>query len=181
MQQMIDEMLCCDIDEFLCHYAPFCPADNAVDSALKKLEDKKYLQGNQWQVFIGGTKPSDSKENEEKAFKWIEKIVEALTEHDSMAPRACNFKYSTCGSTYMAGEIAGPTFRIDRYFSPLSCTPLAGKVVVSQMAVAAEFKKKDDIYDVRIKILTIDVFWYEDSESAKIGERGQSHHEWWSA
>ena len=176
---MIDEMLCCDINEFLHHYAPFHPTSNSVDTALKKLEDKNFLQGNQWQMFINGKKPSETGESEEMAFKGIKDIVKALVEHDSMAPRHCNFKYSTCGYTNMAGEIAGPTFWIDVYFSPLSSTPLAGKVVVSQVAVAAEFKrKKCNIYNVYIQILTIDVFWYGDSESLETGERSQSHHEW---
>ena len=151
-------MLCCDINEFLHHYAPFHPTSNSVDTALKKLEDKNFLQGNQWQMFINRKKPSKTGESEEMAFKGIKDIVEALAEYDSMAPRTCNFKYSTCGYTNMAGEIAGPTFQIDGCFSPLSSTPLAGKVV-SQVVVVAEFKrKKCNIYDVHIQILTIDVF-----------------------
>ena len=172
-------MLCCDINEFLHHYAPFHPTSNSVDTALKKLEDKNFLQGNQWQMFINRKKPSETGESEEMAFKGIKDIVEALAEHDSMAPRTYNFKYSTCGYTNMAGEIAGPIFQIDGCFSPLSSTPLAGKVVVSQVVVAAEFKrKKCNIYDVHIQILTIDVFWYGDSELLETGECSQSYHEW---
>ena len=110
-------------------------------------------------MFINRKKPSETGESEEMAFKGIKDIVKALVEHDSMAPRHCNFKYSTCGYTNMAGEIAGPIFQIDGCFSPLSSTPLAGKVVVSQVVVAAEFKrKKCNIYNVHIQILTIDVF-----------------------
>jgi len=162
-QQMADEIVCCDIDEFLCHYAPFCPTDDSIDSALEKLEHEGLLHNYKCWNFSGNNIPSQVNEKETAVFKRLEDIVEALTEQpcsgtDSKAPRKCNFNCHNCGNTQMDGEIAGPTFRIDGYFSPLSCTPLAGKVVVSQVAVAAEFKKKDDIYDVRIQILTINVF-----------------------
>jgi len=133
-QQMIDEMPCCNIDEFLRHYAPFCPTNNSIYIALKKLEDKTLLQDNIWQAFIDKKKPSRTRESEETAFEGIENIVKALTGHYSMAHRTCNFKYSICDDTHMAGEIAGSTFRIDAYFSPLSSTPLPGNVVLSQVA-----------------------------------------------
>jgi len=61
----------------------------------------------------------------------------------------------------MVGENAGSTSRIDAYFSPASSPPLfkSEKVVVSQVAVAAEFKKeKKDFHDVCIQNLNIDIF-----------------------
>jgi len=58
----------------------------------------------------------------------------------------------------MVGEIAGSTFQIDVYFLPISSPP-AGKAVTSQVAVAAEFKKKrKDLYDVTAQMLNINVF-----------------------
>ena len=101
---------------------------------------------------------------------------------DSKAPRKCNFNYHDCGNAQMVGEIPGSTFRIDGYFSPEYSLFESTKVVVSQVAVTAEFKtNKDDSHRVRTQILTIDVFWYRDSESPTIGQRSQSDHEWRSA
>jgi len=161
-QQMADEMLCCDIDEFLCHYAPFCPTDDSIDSALKRLERKRLLRNNEWRDFRD--KWADKKETE--AFKKLEDIVKALMGQkcfgtDSNIPRKCNFNYHNCGDTQMVGEIPGSTFQIDGYFSPEYSPPLfeSTKVVISQVAVAAEFKKnKAETSCVRTQILTIDVF-----------------------
>jgi len=157
-QQMAD-MLCCDIDEFLCHYAPFCPTDDSIDSALERLEHKRILQGNLWRDFSDKKMLSKTGKHEKKAFEGIKSIVKTLTEHNTMAPRTCNFKYSNCGDTHMTGNIGGSTFRVDACFSPLSSTPLAGKVVASQVAVAAEFMRKGKgLHNVRTQILNIDLF-----------------------
>ena len=182
---MADEMLCCDIDQFLCHYAPFCPTNDSIDSALKQLKHKGLLLDNGWRDFRGNW--TNMKETE--AFKKLEDIVKALTGQkcfstDSKAPRKCNFNYHNCGYSHMVGEIPGSTFRIDGYFSPKYSRSLfeSTKVVVSQVAVAAEFKReKEDSPQVCTQILTIDVFWYGDSESPTIGQCSQSDHEWRSA
>ena len=150
---MADEMLCCNIDQFLCHYAPFCPTDSSINSALKKLEHKGLLCNNRWRDFHG----TWAKKKETEAFKKLEDIVQALMGQecfgtDSKAPRKCNFNYHDCGNAHMVGEIPGSTFQIDVYFSPEYSPPLfeSAKVVVSQVAVAAEFKKnKDDLSHVR--------------------------------
>ena len=159
---MADEMLCCDINEFLYHYAPFCLTDDSIDSALKRLERKRLLRNNEWRDFRD--KWADKKGTE--AFKKLEDIVKALMGQkcfgtDSNIPRKCNFNYHNCGDTQMVGEIPGSTFRIDGYFSPEYSPPLfeSTKVVISQVAVAAEFKKnKAETSCVRTQILTIDVF-----------------------
>jgi len=78
---MADEMLCCDIDQFLCHYAPFCPTDNSIDSALKKLEHKGLLLDNGWRDFRGNW----TDENETEAFKKLEDIVKALRDKNASA------------------------------------------------------------------------------------------------
>ena len=142
---MADEMLCCDIDQFLCHYAPFCPTKDSIDSALKQLKHKGLLLDNGWRNFRGNW--ANVKETE--AFKKLEDIVKALTGQkcfstDSKAPRKCNFNYHNCGYSHMVGEIPGSTFRIDGYFSPKYSRPLfeSTKVVVSQVAVAAEFQNR---------------------------------------
>jgi len=150
---MADEMLCCNIDQFLCHYAPFCPTDGSINSALKKLEHKGLLCNNRWQDFHG----TWAKKKETEAFKKLEDIVQALMGQecfgiDSKAPRKCNFNYHDCGNAHMVGEIPGSTFQIDGYFSPEYSPTLfeSRKVVISQVAVAAEFKrKKDDLSHVR--------------------------------
>ena len=162
---MADEMLDCGIDEFLCYYAPFCPTDDSIDSALGKLKHDKFITKDGWRGLSGEQIPSKSEESEARVFGKLKHIVEALTAQkcfgtDSKALRKCNFSYEDCGDTQMVGEIAGSTFRIDAYFSPTSSPPLytSEKVVVSQVAVAAEFKKKGkDFHDVRTQILNIDV------------------------
>jgi len=162
---MADEMLCCDIDEFLHHYAPFCPTDDSIDSALEKLKHSQILTENGWRDLCGREIPSQTSEKETKVFKRLAFIVEALTEQqcfgtDSKAPRECNFNYHDCGDTHLVGEIAGSTFRIDAYFLPASSPPPSkkAKVVVSQVAVAAELKKNEkDSYDVRTQIRNIDI------------------------
>jgi len=159
---MADEMLCCDIDQFLCHYAPFCPTNDSIDSALKQLKHKGLLLDNGWRDFCGNW--TNMKETE--AFRKLEDIVQALRGQkcfstDSKAPRKCNFNYHSCGYSHMVGEIPGSTFRIDGYFSPKYSRPLfeSTKVVISQVAVAAEFKReKEDSPQVCTQILTIDVF-----------------------
>ena len=153
---MADEMLCCDTDEYLCQYALFCPTDDSIDSALKNLER------NEWRDFCNNW----LEEKETEALRKLEDIVKALMGQkcfgtDSKAPRKCNFNYHDCGDTQMVGEIPGSTFRIDGYFSPKYSPPLfkSTKFVISQVAVAAEFKrKKDDFPHVCTQILTIDVF-----------------------
>ena len=165
-QQMADEMLCCDFDEFLHHYAPFCPTDDSIDSALRKLERGKFLTVKGWRGLSGNGIPSRSQQTEAQVFEKLKHIVKALAKQkyfnaNDTDPRKCNFDYDNCGDTQMVGEIAGSLFRIDAYFSPKSPPPLckSEKVVVSEVAVAAEFKKKEkDFYDVRIQILNLDVF-----------------------
>jgi len=157
---MADKMLCCNIDQFLCHYAPFCPTDGSINSALKKLEHKGLLCNNRWRDFCG----TWAKKKETEAFKKLEDIVKALMGQkcfgtDSKAPRKCNFNYHDCGNAHMVGEVPGSTFRIDGYFSPEYSLFESTKVVVSQVAVTAEFKtNKDNSHRVRTQILTIDVF-----------------------
>ena len=188
-QQMTGEMLCCDIDEFLCHYAPFCPTDNSINSALEKLKHEKLLQGYKWRKLGSGKISSKKGKRETKVFQRLKFIVEALTGQEcfgtgSKTSRKCNFNYHDRGDTQMVGENAGSTFWIDAYFSPASSPPLfeSEKVVVSQVAVAAEFKNKEkDFHHVCTQILNIDIFWYGDSELPEVGQYGQSHHEWWSA
>jgi len=196
---MADKMLCCDIDEFLRHYAPFCPVDDSIDSALEKLKHEQLLlselsldpdatairksssrpeleckieppldtlEALKWRDLSGEEIPSQTNAIETNVFKRLAPIVEALTEQecfgtDSKAGRECNFSYRDCGDTQMVGEIAGSTSRIDAYFSPASSPPPSkeAKVVVSQVAVAAKFKKKEkDFHDVGTQILNIDVF-----------------------
>jgi len=160
---MADEMLCCDIDQFLCHYAPFCPTDDSINSALKKLERKKLLRNNEWRDF----RDDWASEKETEAFGKLEDIVKALMGPkcfgtDSKAPRKCNFNYHNCGNTQMVGEIPGSTFRIDGYFSPKYFPPLfkSDKVMVSQVAVAAEFKRKwkdTPVVRTQTQVLTINV------------------------
>jgi len=142
---MADEMLCCDIDQLLCHYVPFCPTDDSIDSALKKLENKGLLQNNEWWDFCDNW----ANEKETEAFQKLEDIVKALMGQkcfstNSKAPRKCNFNYHNCGDTHVAGEIPGSTFRIDQYLSLKYSPPLfeSTKVVVSQVAVAAEFQNR---------------------------------------
>ena len=162
---MADEMLDCGIDEFLCHYAPFCPTDDSINSALRKLERGKVLTEKGWRDFSSNGIPSESKESEAQVFRKLKPIVKALAKQkyfnpNGTAPRKCNFHYEDCGDTQMVGEIAGSTFRIDAYFSPTSPPPLckSEKLVVSQVAVVAEFKKKEkDFHDVRTQILSIDI------------------------
>ena len=162
-QQMADEMLHCDIDEFLCHYAPFCPTSNSVNSALEKLTDERLLLDDKWRHLKGKNIPSKTPEIETKVFSKLKPIFQALTKQncigiDSEIPRKCSFNYHDCGDTQMVGEIVGSTFQIDAYFSPISSPP-TGKVVTSQVAVAAEFKKKrKDLYDVTAQMLNINVF-----------------------
>ena len=163
-QQMADEIVCCDIDEFLCHYAPFCPTDDSIDSALEKLEHEGLLHNYKCWNFSGNNIPSQVNEKETAVFKRLEDIVEALTEQpcsgtDSKAPRKCNFNCHNCGNTQMDGEIAGSTVWIDAYFSPTSSPSPSRKVVVSQVAVAAEFMRKGkNLHNVRTQILNIDLF-----------------------
>jgi len=168
-QQMAGEMLCCDIDEFLRHYAPFCPTDDSINSAFEKLKHEKLLQGSKRRKLSRGkisSKTNKKGKKETEVFKRLKFIVEALTGQEcfstgSKASRKCNFNYHDCGDTQMVGENAGSTSRIDAYFSPTSSPPLfkSEKVVVSQVAVAAEFKKeKKDFHDVCIQNLNIDIF-----------------------
>ena len=162
---MADEMLDCGIDEFLRHYAPFCPTDDSISNALGRLRHDKFLTKDEWRGLSGDEIPSKSKESEAHVFGKLKPIIGALTAQEcfdinSSALRKCNFNYEDCGDTQMIGEIAGSTFRIDAYFSPASSPPLymSEKVVVSQVAVAAEFKRRrKDFYGVRIQILNIDV------------------------
>jgi len=161
-QQMADEILCCDIDEFLYYYAPFCLTNDSIDSALKRLECKRLLCNNEWQDFCD--RWANKKETE--AFKKLEDIVKALMGQkcfstDNNIPRKCNFNYHDCGDTQMVGEIPGSTFQIDGYFLPEYSPPLfeSTKVVILQVAVAAEFKKnKAETSCVCTQILTINVF-----------------------
>ena len=161
---MADEMLDCGIDEFLHHYAPFCPTNDAIDRAVEKLERGKFLTTSGWRDLNGEGIPSRSKETEVQVFRKLRPIVKALAKQKyfnakGTAPRKCNFDYEDCGDTRMVGEIAGSTFRIDAYFLPASSPPPSkkAKVVVSQVAVAAEFKKNEkDSYDVRTQIRNID-------------------------
>jgi len=163
MQQMADEMLCCDIDEFLRHYAPFCPTEKSIDGALENLERNEILQGDGWRDFRNNDKPSNTGKAESEAFEKLKDIVQVLTKRkcfgtDSKASRKCNLSYHICGEQQMVGEIPGSTFRIDAYLSPTSPPPQLREVVVSQVAVAAEFKrKKNHFRDVRTQILNIDV------------------------
>ena len=158
-QQMVDEMLCCNIDEFLRHYAPFVPSKRSVSNALKNLEKGNLLQDGGWWNLSGNKIPSRTQEIETDVFSKLTPIVEALMKQqcsgtDSKTLRKCNFSYRDCGNTPMVGEIAGCTFRIDACFSPVSSDPLPGKVVASQVAVAAEFKKnREDVHDVSARIL----------------------------
>ena len=185
VQQIADEMLCCDINQFLYHYAPFVPSKRSVNNALQKLKHKGLLCNNKWRDFSGDNIPSQTGEIETKAFKKLEAIVKVLMGQkcsgtDSKGSRKCNLNYHNCGDTQMVGEISGSTFRIDAYFSSEYSPPLfkSEKVVVSQVAVAGEFKKnRKDFYDVCTQILNIDVFSYGDSESPKVGQCSQSHHE----
>ena len=114
-QQMADEMLCCDIDEFLCHYAPFCPTDNSINSALEKLKHEKLLQGYKWRKLGSGKISSKKGKRETKVFQRLKFIVEALTGQEcfgtgSKTSRKCNFNYHDRGDTQMVGENAGSTF-----------------------------------------------------------------------
>ena len=161
---MADEMLDCGIDEFLRHYAPFCPIDDSINNALGRLRHDKFLTKDEWRGLSGDEIPSKSEESEARVFGKLKPIVKALTAQKcsgtDRAPRKCNFNYEDCGDTQMVGEIAGSTFRIDAYFTPTSSPPLytSEKVEVSQVAVAAEFKRRRmDFYGVRIQILNIDV------------------------
>jgi len=168
-QQMAGEMLCCDIDEFMRHYAPFCPTDDSINSALEKLKHEKLLQGKKWRKLGSGkisSKTDKKGKKETKVFQRLKFVVEALMGQEcfgtgSKTSRKCNFNYHDHGDTQMVGENAGSTFRIDAYFSPASSPPLfkSEKVVVSQVAVAAEFKKKEeDFHHVCTQILNIDIF-----------------------
>jgi len=155
---MADEMLCCGIDEFLCHYAPFCPTDNSIDSALRKLKRGKFLTTDGWRDLNSDGVPSKSEKTEAQVFEKLKPVIKALAKQryfnaNGTAPRKCNFDYEDCGDTQMVGEIAGSTFRIDAYFLPTSppSSCKSEKVVVSQVAVAAAFKKKKDFHDVRLK------------------------------
>jgi len=162
-QQMANEMLCCDINQFLHHYAPFVPSKRSVDNALQKLEHEGLLYHDKWRDFSGNDIPS--KTGKIEAEKKLEDIVKALIGQkcsgtDPKGPRKCNLKYHNCGYTHMLGEIPGSTFRIDGYFSAEYSPPLfeSDKVVVSQVAVAAEFKREvKDTPIVRTQISTIDV------------------------
>ena len=149
-----DELLCCDIDQFLNHYAPFVPSEASVDSALTNLQLLKYLQNDGWQGLHGKNSPSKTKDIEAVVFRKLTSIVQALKNQechavDANTPRKCNFNYTDCGDTPMAREIAGCTFRIDAHFSPASSPSLSGDVVASQVAAAAGFKRKrKDFHDV---------------------------------
>ena len=146
---MADEMLCCDIDQFLHHYAPFVPSKRSVDDALQKMKHEGLLCDDKWWDFSGDDIPFKTGKIETEAFKKLEDIVEALmgqecsgTDHKGL--RKCNLKYHNCGDTHVVGEIPGSTFRINGYFSPKYSPTLSKstKVVVSQVAVAAEFQNR---------------------------------------
>jgi len=74
-QQMMREMLCCTIDEFLCHYAPFRPTDKSVDDALAYLKDKQLIQDGEWQDLHGQDIPSKTRDIETVDFKKFESVI----------------------------------------------------------------------------------------------------------
>jgi len=136
---MAEEMLCGDIDQFLCHYAPFCLTEDSIDSVLKKLNHKRILHNDKWWDFCG----TWAKKKETEAFRKLEAIVKTLMGQecfgtDSKAPCKCNFNYYNCGNTQMVGEIPGRTFQIDGYFLPEYSPPLfeSTKVMISQVSVS---------------------------------------------
>jgi len=57
-QQMVDEMLSCNIDQFLGYYAPFIPSKDSVDSALAGLKYTSLLQDDGWQGLHSKSIPS---------------------------------------------------------------------------------------------------------------------------
>ena len=162
-QQMVDEMLRCDIDQFLSHYAPFVPSECSVDMALKKLKGEKLSKDDRWQGLHGENLPSKTQDIDTVVSSKLTRIVEALENQecdgvDSNTSRERNFRYNDCGDMSMAGEIAGCTFLIDACFSPISSPLLSGPVMASQVAVAAEYRRKmEDFYDVSTRILNIAV------------------------
>jgi len=161
---MADELLCCGIDQFLDYYAPFIPSEDSVDSALANLKDVGLLQDGGWQDLHGKNIPSKTQDIETAVFNKLTPIIQKLRTQNSAGAVGgtqctCNFNYTDCGDTQMAGEIAGSTFQIDAYFSPASSSPLSRNVLASQVAVAVEFKRKrKDVHDVNTRILNIDVF-----------------------
>ena len=108
-------------------------------------------------------KTSKTQDIDTVVFSKLTRIVEVLENQecdgvDSNTSRKRNFRYNDCGDTSMAGEIAGCTFLIDACFSPISSPSSSGPVMASQVAVAAEFKRKrEDFYDVSTRIQNVAV------------------------
>jgi len=130
-QQMVDEMLCCTVDDFMHYYAPFHPTDKSVDDALAYSNDQQLLQDGEWWDLHGQNIPSKTRETETAVFKKLEPIVHALRNQKNVRTnsdpsdkhRECIFDYHDCGNTPIYGEITGCTFRVEPVFC-LGCLGL---------------------------------------------------------
>ncbi len=146
---MVNEILECPIDNFLKHYAPFDPPQEYVDIAYKALKDKSLLTevGNETILSDYTTPPGDIGPPEPVVFKELEGIMDILgAEH--LAGRKRIFSYKDCPYAEAASEIDGTNFKVD---ARITKTPKAKRVILSDAAAVAEYKKgnkPDDVKDV---------------------------------
>ncbi len=148
---MVNEILECPIDDFLKHYAPFCPPKESVDTAHDALKKKSLLKcrkkSKTWALADYMTAPKDIGPSEPVVFKKLEEIMDVL-EAENLAGRTCLFHYKDCPYAEVASEIDGTNFKVD---ARITKNPEAKKFILSDAAVVAEYKKDnkpDDVADV---------------------------------
>ena len=115
-QQMVDEALSCNFDDFLCYYALFHPDKESVDDVFANLNG--LLQDGEWWDLRSQDIPSKYRENVTAVFEKLEPIIHVLRDQKNVCPdsnfsdKHCKhiFDYCDCGNTPISGELAGCPF-----------------------------------------------------------------------
>ncbi len=148
---MVHEILECPIDEFLEHYAPFYPPEEFVTGAFDTMKAtpllKRVKKTKTWTLADYATTPKDIGLSEPVVFKKLEEIMDVL-KVENLAGRKCHFHYKDCPYAEVASEIDGTNFKVD---ARITKNPEAEKLILSDAAVVAEYKKDnkpDDVADV---------------------------------
>jgi hypothetical protein len=142
---MVNEILECPVDAFLEHYAPFKPSPGFVTTAYNDLKNKFLLEkiGNSDNSVLANF--TSFAETESIIFKRLDEIMRVLEKVEDGTGRRRSFSYKDCPSTNMASEIDGTNFRVD---ACITSKPKDSRVVLSDVAAIAEFKKAGDSADV---------------------------------
>ncbi|KAF9439383.1 hypothetical protein P691DRAFT_787029, partial [Macrolepiota fuliginosa MF-IS2] len=164
--EMDREMLVCGVDSFQQSYLPFVPTAEDIDGCVELLRDKGLLVtgnngGLRWKDF---PKPPSQLSGTEKAvFSPLKAIADVISEYRSTGDtpgrvEIPHVKYRDCPDANVHSELRGATFKIDGCFELDKASGIVRhgvKLVASNIAVSAEFKKKEeDWVDNRQKLVS---------------------------